>query len=335
MHIIPALGVKVGYMLYPSIGSMVIIARLFNLIFFLLSMFFIIKKLKIYQLVFAVISLTPTVIQFATSLSYDCYTYVVFAWLFATLLNMAVKMKKNEEIGVLDFSRRLIFPSLAVLFSKANSKLLYVLLLAMLFVLLGRKLKVSLNKLQIGIGTVAIVFTGICVFFIKYYSQLHLIASKFFYTFLEPYYTVLTTEVISGTNTNGVPAWFFPIQFTALILLMLSYTEEVVPRWFTWLSGVLSILNLFGVLLTFSIDPAFTEHVITGPQGRYFTMFILLLAPAFTLLAQKIKVESGVWLRRSVILVSVLALLFNLTITSVKFYKLKLPADEYRSGIVH
>ena len=43
MHLIPALGVKVGYMIYPSVGSMVLVARLFSLIFFVLTMYFIIK----------------------------------------------------------------------------------------------------------------------------------------------------------------------------------------------------------------------------------------------------------------------------------------------------
>ena len=91
MHIIPALGIKLGHMIYPSIGSMVLVARLFNLIFFSISMYFIIKKLKAYQMIFTIISVTPIAIQFATSLSYDCYNYVAFAWLSATLINLAVE----------------------------------------------------------------------------------------------------------------------------------------------------------------------------------------------------------------------------------------------------
>ena len=79
MHLIPALGVKVGYMIYPSVGSMVLVARLFSLIFFVLTMYFIIKKLKAYQMIFTIISVTPVAIQFATSLSYDSYNYIVFA----------------------------------------------------------------------------------------------------------------------------------------------------------------------------------------------------------------------------------------------------------------
>lgn len=103
MHIIPALGIKLGHMIYPSIGSMVLVARLFNLIFFSISMYFIIKKLKAYQMIFTIISVTPIAIQFATSLSYDCYNYVALAWLSATLINLAVELKENKPILLKDF----------------------------------------------------------------------------------------------------------------------------------------------------------------------------------------------------------------------------------------
>jgi uncharacterized membrane protein len=335
MHLVPALGVKIGHAIYPSIGSMVLTARIFNLIFFLVSMFFIIKKLKIYRMFFTAISITPVVIQFAASLSYDIFTYIACAWLIATLLNTAARFKENEEIPLKKVIPGLILPSIAAYFSKSNSKLILVLVVAVIIYAIGKKLKINLSKLQVGIGIVLIIVAGLGVFYLRYHENLYLIISKFFYTFLEPYYTVLTTEVISGTNTNSVPAWFFPIQVAMLILLMLSYTKERVPRWFAVIGAALFALNIVGVLLTFAINPAFAEHVITGPQGRYFTVFILLLAPIFTLLAGKITVQSDKWLKRLVITVSIFALVFNLGITSVKFYHLQLPADEYRSGIEH
>ena len=47
--------------------------------------------LKAYQMIFTIISVTPIAIQFATSLSYDCYNYVALAWLSATLINLVDK----------------------------------------------------------------------------------------------------------------------------------------------------------------------------------------------------------------------------------------------------
>ena len=336
MHLIPALGVKVGYMIYPSVGSMVLVARLFSLIFFVLTMYFIIKKLKAYQMIFTIISVTPVAIQFATSLSYDSYNYIVFAWLSATLINLAVELQENKDIQLKDFFLRIILPSIALYFSKANSRLLYLIVLAVFIVIVAKKLKLNLTKLQVLIGSGVLIGLGALVYIFRYHDQLRLVVSKFLYTFMEPYYSVLTTQVISGTSTAAIPAWFYPIQYGALILLFLSYTKEQVPRWFAWLGLLINLINLFGVLFKFAIDPAFTEHVITGPQGRYFTVFILLLAPILTLLAQKISVKlTGSWLRRIILFVSLMALALNLGVTTLRCYHLHLPMDEYRSGIEH
>ena len=336
MHLIPALGVKVGYMIYPSVGSMVLVARLFSLIFFVLTMYFIIKKIKAYQMIFTILSVTPVVIQFAASLSYDAYNYIAFAWLSATLINLAVDLQEKKVIQIKDFFLRLILPSVALLFSKTNSRLLYLIVLAFFIVIIAQKLKISLTKVQALIGSGGLIALGALLYLFRYQDQLRLLVSKFLYTFMEPYYSVLTTQVISGTSTVAIPAWFYPIQYGALILLFLSYTKEQVPRWFAWLGLLINLMNLFGVLFKYAIDPSFAEHVITGPQGRYFTVFLLLLAPILTLVAQKISVKSsGTWLRRIVLFVSVMALALNLGVTTLRSYYLHLPMDEYRSGIEH
>ena len=175
MHLIPALGVKVGYMIYPSVGSMVLVARLFSLIFFVLTMYFIIKKLKAYQMIFTIISVTPVAIQFATSLSYDSYNYIVFAWLSATLINLAVELQENKEIQLKDFFLRIILPSIALYFSKANSRLLYLIVLAVFIVIVAKKLKLSLTKLQVLIGSGVLIGLGALVYIFRYHDQLHLL----------------------------------------------------------------------------------------------------------------------------------------------------------------
>lgn len=335
MHWIPALGVKIGHLIYPSIGSMILTARIFNLIFFLISMFWIIKKLKAYKMLAAMISLTPTVMQFASSLSYDCFNYVAVMFMIATLINLAVDFRENVKLSVPQIIGRLILPSLALYLSKTNSRLVFLLLIVVIIALVGRKFKLALTKLQAWLIVAVLGILGIIGFVALYHQHLGQIVSKFFYTLLEPYYTVLTTEVIGGTNTVGLPAWLFPIQFSALILLFLSYSKERLPRWFAWSSLTVFAVNLFGVLLQYAASALYTDHTITGVQGRYFTPFLLLLAPAFTLLATKITVKKGKWLSNLIIIVTILTLFFNLSLTSVKFYHLQLPADEYRSGVEH
>ena len=336
MHLVPGIGVKLGYVIYPSIGSMVLVARLFNLIFFIVSLYFIIKKLKAYQMVFTVISVTPVAIQFATSLSYDCFNYIAFAWLSATLINIAVDYKNADIITFRNFFQRIIGPVIMLYFSKSNSRLLFILVLIMLMALIRRKLNIQISKFQILAGSFFVLVLGASIYAVRYHDQIRVVINKFIYTLMEPYYSVLTTQVISGTSTSAIPAWFYPIQYTALVLLFLSYTKERVPRWFAWMGMVLNLVNLFGILFKFAVSPSYLDHVITGPQGRYFTAFLLILAPIFTLLAQKIKIRvSGLWLKKSIILISVIALGLNLGVTSLKFYHLHLPSDEYRSGIEH
>ena len=56
--------------------------------------------------------------------------------------------------------------------------------------------------------------------------------------------------------------------------------------------------------------------------------------PIFSLVANKgLILVSGKMLKRLVISISVLALIFNLSIISVKFYHLKVPAGRFRSDI--
>ncbi|CAJ1222943.1 hypothetical protein LLWA12L8_FAMOGCFE_00174 [Lactococcus lactis] len=97
MHLVPSFGVKFGHAIFPSIGVMVITARLLVLLFFSISMYFIIRYLKVYRMLFVIISVTPVVIQFSTSLSYDSFNYVAFAWLSATLINIAVDIKEKKK----------------------------------------------------------------------------------------------------------------------------------------------------------------------------------------------------------------------------------------------
>lgn len=179
---------------------------------------------------------------------------------------------------------------------------------------------------------------GILALSLFYSEQIIFVVKRIIYTLLEPYYTVLTTEVISGTTTAAIPYWLYGIQVAVLTLLFLSYHEEVVPKWMTLGALLLVVLNFFAIMISYGLDLDFldsSERIITGPQGRYFTPFLLLLAPAGTLVAQKITVLKGKWLLRLVVAMSILVLIVNLGITSIKFYHLNLPMDEYRSGVEH
>lgn len=336
MHLVPSFGVKLGHAIFPSIGVMVITARLLVLLFFSISMYFIIRYLKAYRMLFVIISVTPVVIQFSTSLSYDSFNYVAFAWLSATLINIAVDIKEKKERLIFNTIIRLLLPCITVYFSKTNSYLLYSLAILILIILVGNKLKISLTRFQVGLIISLSSFFAVLIYIWRYQETIFTILGKFIYTLMEPYYTVFTTEVISGTSTAGVPAWFYPIQYSIIILLLLSYTEERVPRWFAHGCFGVSIVNLLAILFTFSANPSFADLVITGPQGRYFTPFLLISSPFFTIFTKKIKVKySGIFFKKAVVFTSIMALMLNLGLTIIKFYQIQSPMDEYRSGVEH
>lgn len=338
MHVIPALGVKLGYMFQPTIGSMVITARVLSVLFFSISLFIVIKLLKAYHYVFVIVSLTPTVIQSAASLSYDCYNYVACTVAIMIIINFGVDIKSGKTISPKKFVVRSLLPTTLLFFAKTNSKLLLLGIAAIGIYLLFQKININLTSKNLMAGLL-VMFMLVMIGTLFFYSeQLVYLTKRIFYTLIEPYYTVITTEVISGTTTAAVPYWFYGIQIAVISLLFLSYPEEVVPKWISLGSLLLVIMNFMAIMASYGFDSAFldsSKRVIIGPQGRYFTPFILLLAPCMTRVAKKITVIRGRWLTNIVITVSICALVLNLAVTSIKFYHLHLPADEYRSGVDH
>lgn len=360
-HWIPAVGVKIGYMIYPSIGAMIITARLLSSAVFLIALYFIIKKVKAYKSVFVVISLTPTMIQIASSLSYDCFNYIAFSGAFALLINLAIAVKNREKPSRIWTAILILFSLAGVWLAKANSRLLVLLFIALAASLFYRRFKRKLNRRQLYVLPVLVLLVLFAIILIDKGSVITAVFAhpktltlRMFYTLLEPYYTVLSTEVISGTNTIGIPAWLYPIQFMTIVIIFLTQKANMVPRWFTWASLSVAALNFFGILTQYALNKDFSGVVITGPQGRYFTPFLLLIAPALAVLGEKMAVNPAMTLEpvnellgqdvskkpvelinRIVFTVSAFTLLVCLVIIMLKFYHLQLPADEYRSGFEH
>lgn len=333
MHIVPGLGVKFGWRVYPSIGIMIIFGRLFNFIFFIFCMYFIIKRLKVYQLGFAIVSVTPTVIQMAASLSYDCYAYISFAFMATTLLNIANDIYNEQRISWSNFAIRLLPASIMLYFSKANMKLLFLLIIVLSVYFIGKHFRIIISKKAWLFGIISSFLLGITGFIVLYHSQLALIIKKFIYTLLEPNYTVLSTEIIGGT-IGRIPLWFFPVQVAGLLFLFFSYKKEKIPKWFAISFLGVALINLFGVNFQYAINSNFNERIITGSQGRYFTSFLLLLFPVFNMLSSRgYIIVSGKLVKRLIVIISIFALVLNFTIISVKFYHLQVPTNRFRSDI--
>ncbi|GBG96553.1 DUF2142 domain-containing protein [Lactococcus termiticola] len=344
MHLVPAIGVKLGHAIYPSVGVMIVTARLLNSIVFLLGLYFIIKKVKAYKRIFVFVSLTPTVIQLATSLSYDNFNYLIFAAASALLVNLSMAFYGKAKIDKWLYVPLTAIIFIGLYFSKTNSKLLFIPLMLLVYAYIYRRLKSRRLKQWMIYGPVLLIFIGLIVAFFKIgLSQIKLEGKQLTFSLLEPYYTVLTTEVISGTNTVGLPAWLFPIQYLALALVFLTEKKEGLPKAFAWTGLGLVVLNFFGIMFQYAGNSHFVGNVITGPQGRYFTPYLLLLAPVLArfggwlgLQPKGIEGEGAhAKLQLLAYAVSVVSLIVCLGLIVLKFYWLQLPADEFRSGISH
>jgi uncharacterized membrane protein len=86
-----AIGVAIAKFIYPSTGIMILLGRLASLAFFIGTLYYIIKRVRIGKWAFAVIALFPTAIQQTTSLSADGFTYVATFAMIAFLLNLATQ----------------------------------------------------------------------------------------------------------------------------------------------------------------------------------------------------------------------------------------------------
>ncbi|MFG7388155.1 DUF2142 domain-containing protein [Lactococcus lactis] len=100
-HIIPAVGVWLGYHIYPSMGVMIVVARLFSMFVYSLIMFFIIKYIKFGKLLFATIGLSPVIMNSFSSLSYDSLGMVIVAVAVAVMIDMIAQKKYVFGIYVL------------------------------------------------------------------------------------------------------------------------------------------------------------------------------------------------------------------------------------------
>lgn len=108
---------------------------------------------------------------------------------------------------------------------------------------------------------------------------------------------------------------FYNLVFPYLVYYSCSpisflYERSRRTRWFSWATLSLVLLNFLVIKVSYAIDPGFIDYagrIITGPQGRYFTPFLLFLGPVFTLLAKKITVKSGPALIHLLVVMSVFA----------------------------
>ena len=288
-HIVPAAGVWLGYHIYPSMGMMIVCARLLSMFVYSLILFFIIKYVKRGKLVFTIIGLSPVVMNTFSSLSYDGLTLILAAFLVAVGINM-VNKRKITPLNLIP----MIFSSIAVYFAaKTNIKLLILIFpIIVLSILMKGRIKDRINKLPsrlkliISIFLLSFVLIGGAIY-AQRYGGLGLVIYKLFMNFsynFNPNINVqdINTILVQPLAThNMMPFWLTSVWFIMILAAAFAEAKFVKDPLISYGALGLFILNILALYVNFftgySSGVNAANGAIGGVQGRYVTPMLFLL----------------------------------------------------------
>lgn len=330
MHIPQVLGMILGSIVYPSIGVMVTLGRLFNAVFYIASMYLIITKTRYGKWSMVLLSLLPIMVQQAGSLSYDAANFVAILGFFAFLSLMI----ENPQINLKKLFQILLF-ALALYITKSNNFLFLLLLFPINFILAGKlspleKVNQHIRKLIFKYKYILIVLllvlgglVGIKMFGgIQGIKELLLVLVRtLFNNNLNGHLnSILTVGMFGyiGLFSVEIPLWIIFIDVTLLAFISALNSDFEIKKIFGFSSLAIIVIQILAIIagMYYAWTPlVLGENAIisVGAQGRYFTPFLIFLVPFFISLKDSIKVEMSEKLLRFAI---ILTLVFNFIVST-------------------
>jgi uncharacterized membrane protein len=305
-HLVPAAGVAIGHKIYPSLGVMVVAARMLSVFVYAIAMFLIIRYVKGGKLLFFAVSLSPVIMNTFASLSYDGLSYVLSALLIAIAINISVQRRAY----VWDLILAVIASGAVWVAAKTNFKLLLVMVPAAILFNFFRNLRDKheqtvgqahtsrasrvreMSKKHWGwlIPVVALVAFGL-VLWLK--PTLYYAFYRFILTFGVNFdgsmgITNLFQTMLAAPypSINHLPLWVSMVWVLIVVILSAADEKFVKTKLISWFAVLLFLAGLAGVYYEyvgyFAPKVEMTQDrylgVIQGVQGRYFTPTILLLS---------------------------------------------------------
>lgn len=330
MHIPQVLGMILGSIVYPSIGVMVTLGRLFNAVFYIASMYLIIIKTRYGKWSMVLLSLLPIMVQQAGSLSYDAANFVAILGFFAFLSLMI----ENPQINLKKLFQILLF-ALALYITKSNNFLFLLLLFPINFILAGKlspleKVNQHIRKLIFKYKYILIVLllvlgglVGIKMFGgIQGIKELLLVLVRtLFNNNLNGHLnSILTVGMFGyiGLFSVEIPLWIIFIDVALLAFISALNSDFEIKKIFGFSSLAIIVIQILAIIagMYYAWTPlVLGENAIisVGAQGRYFTPFLIFLVPFFISLKDSIKVEMSEKLLRLAI---ILTLVFNFIVST-------------------
>ncbi len=324
VHLPQAIGMLIGKVIYPSLGVIMTCGRLVNAFVYIIGIYFLIKFLKVGKLAMLFISLLPMMIQQAASLSYDVLNYVFVAAFFVYYVNLLSDRKFTTKRFI-----ELIILTIVILGSKTNNLLLLPFLTMIDFEFEGFLSFMNPiydffkknRKYFIGIA-ILIILTGIYFFLRSRGGTHHFIWMMFNTFFLNQenghLNTFLTIGIFGyfGWLATALPLWLIFIDVIVLVLIFFSENFQV-----TKLEGASSaiIFPLQVLAIVVGMYFAWTPKVLglnarvsQGAQGRYFTPFLIYLAPLFSICRSKFEIKMN---QRDLLYLSTVLILINVVVS--------------------
>lgn len=294
-HLIPALGVWIGYHIYPSLGVMVTVGRLLNMAVCTTFLFFIIKWVKKGKLIFACIMLSPVAINSFASLSYDGINFVWVSLLIALAINMIVSERDKWKAYIPGI---IILSILSFIWLKTNYLVFFamfpIIVLDKVFRENQEKINMSLkssSKKELNLKKVItlifslVTIVGVAVFYYWAHGNggTRYILSRLWASFGITYTTnqnIVSQSLLTQTNRgyNLVPFWVSGVWFTLMLGALLAEEKYVKSKTISFGAIGVFLTSILAVYLAFVSWGGTTSGQIFGVQGRYFTPLLPMLS---------------------------------------------------------
>ena len=324
MHLPQAIGIGIANTIHGSLGITILFGRLFNLIFYSIALYFIIKWVRVGKWAFVATGLFPLMIHLSASLSGDCMANIAIFTAVATILNLFSQkhpMTRRQQLLV-------VFIFCFSILTKSVS----ILLLFPLIFLPKRLFSPNKNKkipfnvqkwiILTSIGAIAIVSILIWQ---KIYGQpllttgaahnpLHSNPLRFiailFNTYISP--TIGYTDVVLRGSVGDFSSFkyhlplFILIPLFSLLFLSLLHYNKKDQELLGEQTGKLALYNLatigmFVCAVSYAMYTAWAllpfrfgegAYYADGVQGRYFTATAVMLVPVGLWLQKYINVRT-------------------------------------------
>lgn len=296
------LGLTLGRLLHLNGEQLLLLGRLFSLLWYSFLMYWAIKKIPFGKMFLFCVGMLPMTLQMVVSFNYDSVLFGASFFCFAYLIYLAYDKEKIDWKDML----LIALPAIAI----ASIKTIYLLILGLGLLIPKEKFKGMKNKCitgfgLVGISLITIGLTRITVvtrtlgtaapaatatadtlvkFTLSYCIQHPLEIMVMIWTTLEKYASAYINAMIATPlGWLEMPLPEIIVILSVILLLLSLLQQEDAKRQINMTArcyaGILTVLSIFAVIGYMLIDHTYVGSlVVEGVQGRYFLPILPMLA---------------------------------------------------------